>query len=123
MSTLNVANITDGTDTVETGYVVNGSAKAWLRSDYSSGTPTIPNSLNISSILDVGTGVRGINLTNSMAGSDEYAVSGSADTSARANFTTTDFTAAYFNARTYYVTSPLEFADQGCHLSVHGDLA
>ena len=29
MSTLNVSNISDGTDTVETGYVVNGSAKAW----------------------------------------------------------------------------------------------
>ena len=30
MSTLSVSNITDGTDTVETGYVVNGSAKAWV---------------------------------------------------------------------------------------------
>ena len=29
MSTLNVSNITDGTDTVGTSYVVNGSAKAW----------------------------------------------------------------------------------------------
>lgn len=26
-----VAEITDGTDTVETGYVINGSAKAWVQ--------------------------------------------------------------------------------------------
>jgi len=30
MSTLNVSNITDGTTTVGTNYVVNGSAKAWV---------------------------------------------------------------------------------------------
>ena len=32
MSTIDVANITDGTDTVATSYVVNGSAKAWVAS-------------------------------------------------------------------------------------------
>ena len=49
MSTLNVSNITDGTDTVETGYVLNGSAKAWHRFDASSGSPVTGDSLNISS--------------------------------------------------------------------------
>jgi len=38
MSTLNVSNITDGTDTVGTSYVVNGSAKAWVNFN---GTGTI----------------------------------------------------------------------------------
>ena len=38
MSTLNVSNISDGTDTVETGYVVNGSAKAWVNTN-SGGSP------------------------------------------------------------------------------------
>ena len=53
MSTLNVANISDGTDTVETGYVVNGSAKAWC---HWAGTSTINDSRNVSSITDHGTG-------------------------------------------------------------------
>jgi len=53
MSTLNVANISDGTDTVETGYVVNGSAKAWV---HSNSAAAILNSLNVSSGLDNGVG-------------------------------------------------------------------
>ena len=53
MSTLSVSNITDGTDTVETGYVVNGSAKAWVHAN-ASAAPL--NSLNVSSGLDNGVG-------------------------------------------------------------------
>jgi hypothetical protein len=56
MSTLNVSNISDGTDTVETGYVVNGSAKAWVNAN-GAGTVSIQESLNISSMFDVGVGV------------------------------------------------------------------
>ena len=41
MSTLNVSNITDGTTTVGTSYVVNGSAKAWVSINHNSGTPSI----------------------------------------------------------------------------------
>jgi tRNA C32,U32 (ribose-2'-O)-methylase TrmJ len=53
MSTLNVANISDGTDTVETGYVVNGSAKAWV---HASNAAAILDSLNVASGLDNGVG-------------------------------------------------------------------
>jgi len=126
MSTLNVSNISDGTTTVGTSYVVNGSAKAWLKSGYSSGTPTIQNSLNISSIGDTGIGRRDVNFTNSMAGSNEYAVSGASDSTnstARNNFTSNALTANDFEARTYNVYSPDAWADTGCHLSVFGDLA
>ena len=54
MSTLNVSNITDGTTTVGTEYVVNGSAKAWV--GVLSATATIGDSLNVSSAVDDGTG-------------------------------------------------------------------
>ena len=64
MSTLNVANITDGTDTVETGYVVNGSAKAWVKANVSG---VASNSLNISSVTDLGVGNCLASFTNSMA--------------------------------------------------------
>ena len=54
MSTLTISNLSDGTDTVETGYVLNGSAKAWIL--YSGSTSTVKKSLNISSLTDNGTG-------------------------------------------------------------------
>lgn len=54
MSTLNVANVTDGTTTVSTSYVVNGSAKAWVH--YNHSTTTINQSFNTSSVTDVAAG-------------------------------------------------------------------
>ena len=65
MSTLNVSNITDGTTTVGTSYVVNGSAKAWAHYTGVS-TATIQGSLNASSITDNGTGIHTLNYTNAM---------------------------------------------------------
>jgi len=67
MSTLNVANITDGTDTVATGYVVNGSAKALANFDGTSSPLSVRESLNLSSITDGGTGKYTVNYTSSMA--------------------------------------------------------
>ena len=65
MSTLNVSNITDGTTTVGTSYVVNGSAKAWAYINHPSAV--YRESFNTSSFTDSGTGKGLINLTNSMA--------------------------------------------------------
>ena len=65
MSTLNVSNITDGTDTVETGYVLNGSAKAWC--SYNQDTPAVEDSFNISSFTDASTGIGQPNFTNNMS--------------------------------------------------------
>ena len=62
MSTLNVANVTDNTTSVPTGYVVNGSEKCWCMFT-GTGTITIQNSLNASSLYDQGTGDYDINLT------------------------------------------------------------
>ena len=74
MSTLNVSNITDGTDTVETGYVLNGSAKSWVNFN-GTGTIAARDSLNVASLTDEGTGAYGVNFTNNMANSN-YSVSG-----------------------------------------------
>ena len=52
-----VAEITDGTDTVETGYVINGSAKGWCSMTGGTGTVSLQsNSLNASSAVDVAQG-------------------------------------------------------------------
>ena len=54
---------------LDTQYVVNGSAKAWVNFN-GTGTPAIRDSLNFSSITDIGTGVGDTNFTNSFANND-----------------------------------------------------
>ena len=71
MSTLNVSNITDGTDTVETGYVLNGSAKAWVR--YNQIGNSINTSFNVSSMTDTSTGDSNVNFTSSLDAADHPA--------------------------------------------------
>jgi len=76
MSTLSVSNITDGTDTVETGYVVNGSAKAWV--NFFGGAPvSIRESLNTSSITDVANGIYRANFSSGMTSANYAALLGS----------------------------------------------
>lgn len=69
MSTLNVSNITDGTDTVETGYVLNGSAKSWCNFD-GTGTIATRNSLNVSSLTDISSGAYQVSFTNNFSAAD-----------------------------------------------------
>ena len=76
MSTLNVSNITDGTDTVETGYVVNGSAKAWAVTRQT-GTMALLDSLNIGSITDISVGRTTYNFATSFS-SVNYSACGGA---------------------------------------------
>jgi hypothetical protein len=80
-------------DTIETGagadistsYVVNGSAKAWVK--FTTVTTTAAdNSFNISSLDDDGTGDFGINFTNSMS-SAEYSAPSSAGEDNRTVYT------------------------------------
>ena len=84
MSTLSVSNITDGVDTVETGDVGNGSAKAWVNFN-GTGTLTVNESFNITSVTDVGTGTYNLNLSNSMS-SGNYSTSGGASNTSANNW-------------------------------------
>jgi len=70
MSTLNVSNITDGTTTVGTSYVVNGSAKAFWRS---ATTYTLGSSLNVSSMTDNSTGNYNVSFSSAFASSADFA--------------------------------------------------
>ena len=69
MSTLNVSNITDGTDTVGTSYVLNGSAKAWVNFN-GTGVVAIRDSQNGSSITDLAAGEYTFNFTSNMDNSN-----------------------------------------------------
>jgi hypothetical protein len=124
MSTLNVSNITDGTDTVETGYVVNGSAKAWVNFN-GQGTPAARDSFNLSSITDNGTGAYGLTFANAFSNgnfSGSFTTGYTASANGRiityaAAFTTT----AIPDVRTTLGTTPEDHTQ--ITGSVHGDLA
>ena len=60
---------------LDTSYVVQGSAKAWA--DVSgSGTPAVDDSLNIASVIDVGTGNRKYTVSNALSNTNYVVLSG-----------------------------------------------
>jgi len=121
MSTLNVSNITDGTDTVETGYVVNGSAKAWWNAN-GTGTIAINDSFNCSSITDNTTGVITGNLTNSMANSVYSLVIGSDVAASNSAFNRVQISNASSGTSRHYEGGTL--TDTTINIvNCHGDLA
>lgn len=128
MSTLNVSNITDGTTTVGTSYVVNGSAKATVY--IAANGASSASSLNISSIDDDGTGDRGVNLTSSMSNSTYVVLFGADDAASSSSSRQCDTTngtmaAGTFDFECYSVNSGQDRVARDAinYVSVHGDLA
>ena len=68
--------ITDGTTSVATSFVTNGSAKAWANIDGAASTPAFRDSLNFSSITDHSAGDQTVTVTSAMANTN-YCVNGS----------------------------------------------
>jgi hypothetical protein len=82
MSTIIASNVSDGTLSIPTTYVTNGSAKAWATINQT-GTQAVNDSLNLSSIVDNGTGLTQLSFTSSFTDADGYNVSfGSRDNGA-----------------------------------------
>jgi hypothetical protein len=73
MSSLVVSNVSDGTLSIPTTYVTNGSAKAFGGANMTGTAALRGDSLNISSLTDGGTGQARFNLSNAMADA-EYIV-------------------------------------------------
>ena len=76
--------ITGTAKSVDTDYVVNGSAKSWVNFNGTS-TVAIRESLNVTNILDEGTGDYTVNFTNSMANANYNSVAGGQQTLGAAN--------------------------------------
>jgi len=64
-----------GTESVDTTYVINGSAKAWVNFN-GTGTIATRDSLNLSSLTDSGTGLYIVNHSTSMSDANYSVVSG-----------------------------------------------
>ena len=119
MSTLNVSNISDGTDTVETGYVVNGCAKAWVNYG-TAGSTASRETFNVTSLTDEGAGYTTIALTSSFTNSDYPYVAES--TNYHATLNSGSKTSGSFRVATFSQAHALEDSGQVCALA-HGDLA
>ena len=125
MSTLNVANITDGTTTVGTSYVVNGSAKAWVSVQGNANPQALLGSFNVSSLTDNGTGYGQINLSSSMSNLNYSA------TTAKQNANNNNAAETFFRDASSSSVVRWSFFESGGSLydplywvgTVHGDLA
>ena len=91
MSTLKVATIQDtsGNNSSTPNEVAQGRAKAWVNFD-GTGSVSIDDSFNVSSITDNSTGNYTINFTNAMSNA-EYAVTGSVETTNATSVVVTTF--------------------------------
>lgn len=123
MSTLNVSNITDGTTTVGTSYVVNGSAKAWFQIIQDT-SHTIEGSFNVASITDGGAGETSVTFTNAMANNDWSGVLTAQSSNNRRAVNNAPNTTR-IKVEVYQVASNTSAIDASGGVSgqVHGDLA
>lgn len=128
MSSLITSNISDGTTSVPTGYVVNGSAKAWVNFTTVS-TTAISDSLNTTSLTDNGVGDTTVNLTNSMNTTDYMFIGGLGfDATGAVNARTVYQTARAVGSsrsRTYYTDDSSSNATDANYngVSLYGGLA
>ena len=124
MSTLEVSNLNDGTTTVATTFVTNGSAKMWVNFDGTASGAAARDSLNLSSMTDQGTGNYDISIASAMA-SANYCYAGAANGAGSSNSMPNGDAA--LNASTIFIRT-LNTADNfqdsdGVYIIAHGDLA
>jgi len=116
---------------VDTKFVVGGSAKAWVNLN-GTGTIATRDSLNVASLVDEGTGAYQTNLTTSLDNAN-YAVTGSSGSSGAASgcWHTTGFNQNSYNTNNqtgsfhteiYYTTNNVADIDF-VYSAVFGDLA
>ena len=126
MSTLVTSNISDGTTSVGTGYVVNGSAKAYAKYDTVSAPTTLTTSLNVSSLTDHGVGDTSSSFSSAMTSRDYIVVAG-ADDSSWGTVVTLDYsngnTASVSRNRTAYNNGTANVDCADVYITIHGDLA
>ena len=111
-----------GTESVDTTYVINGSAKVWIKFRAYS-TNTIFDSLNVTSFTDNGAGNFTVNFNNNMGNAFYSAVAGKWNSGSNTGFAINcqDNDSSLQDVVTFEndtATDPL-----ACSLAIHGDLA
>jgi hypothetical protein len=117
MSTLEVSNLNDGTTTVATTFVTNGSLKSFVFGN-SAASPL--KSLNVSSGVDNGTGNYTYNFTSAMD-SDDFTNGTSANTGSDRSVTSTTKTTTSYILESFNTSG--SNVDSSHSSNVAGDLA
>ena len=124
MSMITVSNVSDGTLSIPTTYVTNGSAKAWVNFN-GTGTIAARGSLNLSSLTDNGTGDYSVNFSSAM-GNANYAMAGTAhdvSTTNKPRFIGSYSKSTTACSLTCSYQDNLVIDAQNVELPIHGDLA
>ena len=126
MSTLEVSNLNDGTTTVGTTFTTNGAAKVWVNMD-GTGTISIRDSLNVTSLTDTATGQYKVNISSSMANASYAVAIGAKDNAyGNQNFTgkqsNSTLTTSLFALLSYSGDNAYQ-DNENYMASAHGDLA
>jgi hypothetical protein len=113
-----------GTESVDTTYVINGSAKAWLAFN-GTGTIAIKDSNNFTSISDDGTGDYKSNLTSALSNANGSATAGGGHPSGLTNVGESIqvgmLSSSQLSHESGSTTANIDFAH--LNAAVHGDLA
>ena len=111
-----------GTESVDTTYVINGSAKVWIKFRAYS-TNTIFDSLNVTSFTDNGAGNFTVNFNNNMGNAFYSAVAGKWNSSSNTGFTINcqDNDSSLQDVITFESDTATD--PHACSLAIHGDLA
>lgn len=120
----------DGSETVDTTYVVNGSAKLWVNFN-GTGTPSVSSSLNVGSLTDDGTGIYRVNATSAFDSANHCPSGSNINDSSTANRGSVTLSASGSAASTSsaiaiaaYASSSSSYIDfTDVNLQVMGDLA
>ena len=124
MSTLEVSNLNDGTTTVATTFITNGSAKVWVNFN-GTGTIATRDSFNVASLTDVGTGDYKVTFSNAFANSNYISVpaSGRDATTDTGNVCTISYTTTTTDISTFQYGANTRQDVSLVGLANHGDLA
>ena len=112
-----------GANSIGLSYVANGSAKAWVHFDATSGTPVAQDSLNNSSITDGGVGNFTISFTSNMNNDDFFVSVGGGSSGASNRNASVDGIASSNVQQLAYNNSNSQIDMLFNFTGVHGDLA
>ena len=112
--------ITGTAKSLDTDFVVNGSAKAWHHANEDA-TPVVEDSFNVASLTDTANGRQGINLTNNMANTNYVAQASNHESQVRFYFTGSLTTSSYISEA--YANNASAYQDAHQNSIAHGDLA
>ena len=126
--TLSTSGQISGTaKSLDTDYVVNGSAKCWVNFDGTASGAAARGSFNLASMTDSGTGLYVCNLTNAFANTNDCAATSSASAattgSDNRNISTTITSASAIDSRVSNAASGAVLDTAINYVSAFGDLA